>query len=146
MDLFFTYAGKLKDAGILNMLTVVISAVISYRVARVAAKSEIKRLRESWAREDKLKSQVAFDEMVTAVSHFIAHDSPASFEDAVAKVAVCRSSVTGEMAAAVDEISRQLARHLSDTTALTAALDSAIEQRRISDGGKRARKVDRNGR
>lgn len=144
MDLFFTYAGKLKDTGILDMLTVIISAVISYCVARFAARSECKRLRESWAREDKLKGQVAFGEMVTAVSYFIAHDSPATFEDAVEKVAACRSSVTGEMAAAVDEISRQLRRHLSDTTALAAALDSAIEHRRISDGGKRARKVDRN--
>lgn len=140
MDQFSAIVIKLIDAG---FLSAIISAVTSFFVAKVTARHEAERLRESWAREDNIADQLAFSDMVAAVSRFIAHDSQSLFEDAVEKVAAYQASATSEMAAAVDDIRSQLIRHSSNTSGLAAALDSAVEQRRVSGSGKRPGKVHR---
>lgn len=68
----------------------IIAGAVSWAVAKIAAKSEIQKLRETWAHEKEIAHDTDFDNMVAAVSYFARHHSSSSQKTAIEKTALFR--------------------------------------------------------
>lgn len=76
---------------------VIISSVLSYRIAKFSAQKEIDKIRMSWEREDSISSDEEFEEMVVAVTRYICSHEKADETAALEKINSLRAKEIGEL-------------------------------------------------
>lgn len=108
----------------------IIAGIVSWGVAKIAAKAEIRKLRETWAHEKETAYDADFDNMVAAVSYFARFPSGSTVRSAIEKTAIFRSKASGELATVVDDITNILSRQCTDYSAILRKLDEAVELKR----------------
>ena len=113
-----------------DALGILVSAVVSWLIAKHASLAEIKKLKTTWDHEKQIATDEDFDKMVSAVSSYIRRSSTNAYTAAVAAVAVFRAKSVGEMADAVDRLDKAFACRSENTSNIEAALTAVIEQRR----------------
>ena len=85
-------------SGICGIITALISKRSAKRVAEETTRGELEILHETWARDDKVLRDKAFNEMVDAVARYIQTSRITDQEDARAKTAVALVHCRGELA------------------------------------------------
>jgi hypothetical protein len=112
----------------LNVLGVLVSAFLSYRIARNTASAELKKLELTWQHEKEALLDSTYDKMVSAVTVYIARPFLEFLETACNAVGAYRAHAPAEMADSVDALSECLTRR--DVPAVSAALSHLLEIRR----------------
>lgn len=107
-----------------------ITGIVSWGVAKITAKAEIQKLRETWAHENESAYDADFDNMVAAVSNLIRFPSTPAAKEAIEKTALFRPKAIGEMADVVDEINAMLSRQCPNYELLAGKIDEAMRIKR----------------
>ena len=113
------------------ILCSLISGVVSWLVAKHAAKAEIEKLKATWAHEKDAAFEENFESMVGAVNYFVKHGDIATFGTACKKVAAVRAQSTGVLAREVDKLNDCLDLRNINTAKMQEALSAVIEAKRI---------------
>ena len=116
----------------LNVLGVLVSAFLSYRIARNTASAELKNLELTWQHEKEALLDSTYDKMVSAVTVYIARPVHEFLEEACNAVGAYRAHAPAEMTDSVDALSECLTRR--DVPAVSAALSHLLEIRRKCNG------------
>ena len=116
----------------LNVLGVLVSAFLSYRIARNTASAELKKLELTWQHEKEALLDSTYDKMVSAVTVYIARPVHELLEEACNAVGAYRAHAPAEMTDSVDALSECLTRR--DVPAVSAALSHLLEIRRKCNG------------
>lgn len=115
----------------LNVLAVLLSSFISYRISKNTLAAELKKLNTVWQHEKLVQSNAEFDEMVASVSVFLARPTYEFLESAARAVGVYRAKAPSDMIDAVDDLSSSLSTR--DVSSISAALACLLKHRRISN-------------
>lgn len=107
-----------------------IAGLISWAIAKTAARAEIQKLRETWAHEKEAAIDEEFDNMVAAVSNLIRFPSTPAAKEAVEKTALFRPKASGAMSDVVDEINVMLSRQCPNYELLAMKIDEAMRIKR----------------
>ena len=113
---------------IVTAIGVVLSALISWAVAKSAANKEIDKMKLTWEREDVVSSDDEFAEMASAVSIFVASDTGANYRTAMQKIAAVRSKEHGPVATYLDAL--YVAVREKDWENIDDLLTQVIEEKR----------------
>ena len=116
----------------------VVSALISYLVAKQTASSELKKLQASWQREDSINFERCFADAVQAVALFADHQNGPTQGNALALVGRMRALADGSLAAALDSLYAFLdhdSRPYSNRGELSELLTAVIDEKRKLNGG-----------
>ena len=116
----------------LNVLGVLVSAFLSYRISRNTASAELKKLELTWQHEKEALLDSTYDKMVSAVTVYIARPVHEFLEEACNAVGAYRAHAPAEMTDSVDALSECLTRR--DVPAVSAALSHLLEIRRKCNG------------
>nr|DAY81991.1 MAG TPA: hypothetical protein [Caudoviricetes sp.] len=113
-----------------NLLAVLLSAYLSYRVSKLTLHAELKKLDAVWKHERQAQDDADFAEMVAAVSVYLSHPTYEFLERSARAVGVYRAKSPADISASVDELGGSLSTR--DSAAISAALSRLLEHRRIS--------------
>ena len=116
----------------LNVLGVLVSAFLSYRIARNTASAELKKLELTWQHEKEALLDSTYDKMVSAVTVYLARPFLEFLEPACNAVGAYRAHAHAEMADVVDALSECLTRQ--DVRSVSSALSHLLETHRKSHG------------
>lgn len=111
-------------------VSAIASGIVSWFIAKTAAKTEIKRLRETWEHEKKAAYDAEFDNMVAAISYFVRSPSNPTLKTAIERTALFRSKADGDLAVIVDEISSLLLHQCANYDTLSQKLNVAVKIKR----------------
>lgn len=116
---------------IVPTIGIVISAIVSWKVAKIAADKEIVKLKMQWAYEKSSKYEESFINMVEYITYYITYHRMAEIGHARQAVAEARVIFSGELGKSIDELYDVLnpSSALSD---VEAALNKVIETKRNS--------------
>lgn len=109
---------------------IIVSSCLAVWQAKKTAKAEIEKLKMIWAHEKETAHDADFDKMVAAVSLYEKYPHPKNFQDASNAVAVYRAKVTGDMADAVDALSRMIVRDSPNCSAVSNQLSAIVTLKR----------------
>ena len=115
---------------IIALAGIALSGFVSWLIAKHAAKVEINRLQTVWAHEKAESADVAFEEMVVAVSRYVKDTSLQAFADAQGSVCIYRAKATGELAQLVDDLDALIIRGTPDRAAVSAKLSYIVQCKR----------------
>lgn len=116
----------------LNVLGVLVSAFLSYRIARNTASAELKKLELTWQHEKEALLDSTYDKMVSSVTVYLVRPVHEFLEEACNAVGAYRAHAPAEMTDSVDALSECLTRR--DVPAVSAALSHLLEIRRKCNG------------
>lgn len=111
-----------------------ITGIVSWCVAKITAKAEIQKLRETWAHEKEMAIDAEFDNMVAAISCFVKSPSNPTLKTAIEKTALFRSKANGDLAFIVDEISSLILHQCTNYDAISQKLNAAVKIKRGETG------------
>lgn len=117
-----------------EIITPVVSAaasgLISWAIAKVSARAEIKKLRETWAHEKETAIDAEFDQMASSVSAYLMYKSLANAIEAAQTITTYRAKATADLAASVDSLSELFEHPEQNQQRIKQALDKIIELKR----------------
>lgn len=116
------------------------SGLISWFIAKTAARSEIRKLRETWAHEKETAIDAEFDQMVSCVSAFLMHKTNPNAINAARAITVYRAKAAVDLAPAVDSLAGLFERPEQNQYRIREALDTIIELKRPENRQKDAGK------
>lgn len=87
-----------------------ISGLVAWVVAKLSAKAEINRLRETWAHDREEAINTNFAEMSAAVSAFLRNPSAGDYINAAKTIGLCRADATGDLAEALDALWEEMSK------------------------------------
>lgn len=89
---------------IIALMGTAVSGLLSWFVSRTSAAKEIERLKLTWDHESSVTSDDEFADMAASVALCIQEKLPASFDNAISRVAAVRSKERGALADRLDEL------------------------------------------
>lgn len=100
---FLEFLGSDSGKGTAELLTIIVSFVGSWIIARRTSRHETKQLKLSWKREDKQFADHEYAQLFDAVMTYASNGGmPEDYAVACAKIAIVRSRETGELAEKLD--------------------------------------------
>lgn len=112
---------------LISLAGTIMSALISWMVAKTSAQKEIKMLTMTWAREDVVSSDDEIATMVRYVSEFIVNNNDTNQSKALAEVGAVRAKESGALGDNLDQLYSAVLKRDSKTRDL---LTEVIKEKR----------------
>lgn len=87
---------------LISLTGILISALVSWFIARQSSKFELKKMITAWEHDNKLNTEKELAQMVEAVNIFLSYPCGQTQNDAIAKVSSYRTKERGNLASLLD--------------------------------------------
>lgn len=115
---------------VIGVMGIIFTSYTSKRVAKITAKSEIQKLRETWAHEKETAIDAEFDKMVSSVSAYLICSSLEKAIEASQAISTYRAKAADNLAPAVDAMSNLFENPKQNYYQIRQALDCIVEIKR----------------